>query len=48
MRDTEQRSISQALAIYLFWLRTGLDQFNIAAIFNIRSQQVVSNYLDQV
>lgn len=48
MRDTEQRKKSQALAVYLFLLKTGLDQHTMAALFEIESQRIVSRYLSQV
>jgi hypothetical protein len=38
MRDTDKRSKYQALAVYLFWLKTGLDQTTIAQVFEIGSQ----------
>ena len=48
MRETENRSVYQALAVYLFWLKTGLDQENIATIFGIENRRLVSHYLNQV
>jgi predicted transcriptional regulator len=47
MRSSNQRTIFQALAVYLFWLKTGLDQMTITAIFGL-SQQDVSRYLQQI
>ena len=47
MRNTDVRSISQALAIYLFWLRTGLDQQTIGSIFNV-DQVEVSRFCQQI
>ena len=48
MRNTENRTITQALAVYLFWLKTGLDQSTLATLFEIDSQFEVSAYLSQV
>lgn len=48
MRDTDQRTKHQALAIYMYWLKTGLDQMTIATLFGINSQQDISRYLKQV
>jgi hypothetical protein len=47
MRSSEIRSKPQALAVYLFWLRTGLNQIAIADHFGI-DQQDVSRYCKQV
>lgn len=47
MRDSFNRTKTQALAIYLFWLKTGLDQTSIAAYFNIGEQLDVSRILQQ-
>ena len=46
MRDSQSRTKSQALAIYLFWLKTGLSQTTIAAYFDNDdlSQQNISNF----
>lgn len=48
MRNTEKRTKFQALAVYLFWLKTGLSQEIIATHFDINSQFEVSKYCDQV
>ena len=48
MRDTTQRTKTQALAVYLFWLKTGLDQTTIATHFNIEFQYEICRYLEQV
>ncbi len=48
MRDSESRTKTLALAIYLFWLRTGLSQELIATHFDSISQLDVSRYCDQV
>jgi hypothetical protein len=47
-RNSVLRSKAQALSVYLFWLKTGLDQKNIATIFQIGTQQEVSRILAQV
>ncbi|CAF1052181.1 unnamed protein product [Brachionus calyciflorus] len=44
----ENRSKLQAIAIYLFWLKTGLDQNTIANIFDIEYRKNVSNICAQV
>ena len=47
MRNTNERSLSQALAIYLYWLKTGLDQDSIANHFGTITRRQVSAYLFQ-
>ena len=47
MRNTEGRTITQAFAVYFFWLKTGVDQTTISVIFGIKRQQDVSRYLTQ-
>ena len=44
MRDSESRIKTQAVAIYLFWLRTGLSQELIATHIDSISQLDVSRY----
>lgn len=48
MRDTEKRTKHQALAVFMFWLKSGLDQTTIATLFELESQQDVSRYNSQV
>jgi hypothetical protein len=48
MRKSSNRDIPQALATYLFWLKTGLDHRTISTIFSIDSHQKVGEYCDQV
>jgi hypothetical protein len=48
MRSSNERSVCQALAVYLFWLKTGLDQKTISAHFDVIEQQDVSRYCQQV
>ena len=48
MRNTPQRSISEALAVYLFWMKTGLDTRTIAAVFELNDHYEVSRYSEQV
>ena len=48
LRNTSSRSKSQVLAIFLFWLKTGLDQYSVADYFDIDSHFEVSRYLQQV
>ncbi|RNA43599.1 Vacuolar sorting-associated 13C, partial [Brachionus plicatilis] len=45
---SENRSKLQAIAIYLFWIKTGLDQNMIANIFDLEYRQSVSNICSQV
>jgi hypothetical protein len=47
LKNSTHRSKSQALAIYLYWLKTGLNQENIASIFGI-DQRDVSRYCSQI
>ena len=48
MRNTNERSLSQALAIYLYWLKTGLDQDSIANHFGTITRRQVSAYCEQI
>ena len=48
MRNTNERSLSQALAIYLYWLKTGLDQDSIADHFGTITRRQVSAYCEQI
>ncbi len=50
MRDNKNRTKSQALAIYLFWLKTGVSQDQIVGFFDKKNltQQQISAYLDQI
>lgn len=48
MRDSPIRSKTQALAIYLFWLKTGLDQKMVSTHFELNSQFDISRILAQV
>jgi hypothetical protein len=47
-KNSPGRTREQALAIYLFWLKTGISQEMIKSIFNIKDQQTVSSYCQQV
>ena len=47
MRNTADRTITQCIVIYLFWLKNGIDQTTISAIFGIKCRQDVSRYLAQ-
>lgn len=47
MRNTEGRTITQAIVVYLFWLKRAVDQTTLSVIFGIKSQQDVSRYLAQ-
>ena len=48
MRDSDVRTKSQALAIYLFWLKTGMSQEAIRAHFKLNDRVEVSRYCEQV
>jgi predicted transcriptional regulator len=50
MRNSDSRTKSQALAVYLFWLKTGAGQETIAAYFdsNELTQQKISHYCEQI
>ena len=47
MRNTADRTITQCIVIYLFWLKNGIDQSTICAIFGLKCRQDVSRYLAQ-
>lgn len=46
--SSENRSKLQSIVLYLFWLKTGLDQKMIANLFEIEHRQTVSNICAQV
>ena len=48
LKPSPSRSKEQALAIYLTYLKTGLPQNTIAAIFGLNLRQQVSNFCAQV
>ena len=48
LKNSPQRSREQALAIYLFWLKTGIAQNTINAIFGLDMRQKISDYCGQV
>ena len=48
MKDSQIRTKSQALAIYLFWLKTGMSQNAIKAHFRLNDRIEVSRYCEQV
>ncbi len=48
MRDSSNRTISQALAIYLYQLKTGNSQESIANHFNKVTRRQVSSYCKQI
>ena len=48
MHNTANRTKTQALAIYLFWLRKGLDQNTMGEIFGFEHWQSISNICEQV
>ena len=47
LKHSFRRSREQALAIYLFWLKSGMPQNTINAIFGIKLRQNVSEYCSQ-
>ena len=48
LRITQQRTISQALAVYLFWLKTGLEIRTVATHFEISNHFDVFRYINQI
>ena len=48
LKPSLARTQSQALATYLFWLKTGLDDRTIATLFSIDNHQAISTYKKQV
>ena len=48
MRNSKERKVSQALAIYLYWLKTGLDQQSIACHFGTVTRRQVGHYCEQI
>ena len=48
MKNSPNRTKEQALAIYLFWLKTGFTQDQIAYYFGIDDRLNVQKYCDQV
>ena len=48
LNNSTNRTKAQALAVYLFWLKTGLSQEMIAKIFGINNRQMISNYCASV
>ena len=48
LKESPSRTKAQALAVYLFWLRTGLDHRTIASLFSIDNYQTISAYNKQV
>jgi hypothetical protein len=49
IHSTKQRSLHQLVAMYRYWLRSGIDQKSLAMMFGNGAQQnTISNYLDQI
>jgi hypothetical protein len=48
LKESPSRTKPQALATYLFWLKTGLDYRTIATLLSIDNFQAVGQYCDQV
>jgi hypothetical protein len=48
LKNSTVRKKSQALATYMFWLKTGLDYRTIASVFSLEEFQNVGNYCNQV
>lgn len=48
MNDSPQRTKSQALAVYLYWLKSGHNQARVAAYFGNLKQTDVCRYCEQV
>ena len=45
IKNSDKRTKFQSLCVYLFWLKSGLNQQTIASIFNI-NQRDVSSYCE--
>lgn len=48
MRETQMRSIRQAVVVYLFRLRSGITEDYIAMFFDLSNHQTVSHYCHEV
>jgi hypothetical protein len=48
LNKSPQRTKEQALAVYLFWLKNGLEQSTIASYFQTKTRFSIQNYCDQV
>ena len=49
IHNSKKRSKEQLLALYRYWLRTGIDQKSLAALFgNDTEQYEISSYLSQI
>lgn len=49
IHNTEQRNKEQLIALYRYWLRTGIDQKSLAAMFgNNTNQRTISLYLETI
>jgi hypothetical protein len=48
LKNSPQRTKTQALTTYLFWLKTGLSYRSIATLLSIDDFQNVGNYCTQV
>ncbi len=46
--NSPERKREQALAIYLFWLKTGISQYVIASHFGLKERIKISHYCTQV
>ena len=48
LKNSPQRTKEQALAVYLFWLKTGLSQETISILFGIKNRTSIQKYCCQV
>lgn len=49
IHNTKQRTKEQLIAIYRYWLHTGIDQKSLACLFSSKSnQQQISDYLSEI
>ena len=47
--NTDNRTKEQLIALYRYWLRTGIDQTSLASLFSMRTtQQQISDFLNQI
>jgi hypothetical protein len=48
LKNSTSRNRAQALAVYMFWLKTGLDFNTISTLFSLSNFQTVGEYCSQV
>lgn len=48
INETNARSKNELIAIYLYWIRKGIDQFSLSLFKHETTQRDISRYLDQI